>query len=149
MIVCADSRVDPSIVLQADPGDPFVIRNVANLAPPFEEDGLYHGTSAALEFAVKHLKVGHIIVLGHAHCGGIRSLFNDPTEAVEQARRASGAAHRLQETVDLATQGAGFLGQVPGIVGDPGRNPARPLRRFVDLGDLTRHAADGSRSLAH
>ena len=75
IIACSDSRVDPAIVLQADPGDLFIVRNVANLVPPYERDGHYHGTSAALEYAVQHLEVGHLIVLGHAHCGGIRSLF--------------------------------------------------------------------------
>ncbi len=75
LIACSDSRVDPAVVLQADPGDLFIVRNVANLVPPCERDGHYHGTSAALEFAVQHLEVGHLIVLGHAHCGGIRSLF--------------------------------------------------------------------------
>ena len=75
IFACSDSRVDPAIVLQADPGDLFIVRNVANLVPPHERDGHFHGTSAALEFAVLHLEVGHLIVLGHAHCGGIRSLF--------------------------------------------------------------------------
>jgi carbonic anhydrase len=75
LIACSDSRVDPGIVLQADPGDLFIVRNVANLVPPYEREGHYHGTSAALEYAVQHLEVGHVIVLGHAHCGGIRSLF--------------------------------------------------------------------------
>ena len=77
-IACSDSRVDPAIVLQADPGELFVVRNVANLVPPYETDGTYHGTSAALEYAVQHLKVGHIVVLGHAHCGGIKALLNPP-----------------------------------------------------------------------
>ena len=80
LVACADSRVDPATVLQADPGDLFMIRNVANLVPPFEEGGEFHGTSAALEFAVDHLEVEHILVLGHAHCGGIRSMF-DPSPA--------------------------------------------------------------------
>jgi carbonic anhydrase len=75
LIACSDSRVDPAIVLQADPGDLFTVRNVANLVPPYEQEGRYHGTSAALEFAVEQLAVEHVIVLGHAHCGGIRSLF--------------------------------------------------------------------------
>ena len=77
-IACSDSRIDPAIVLQADPGELFVVRNVANLVPPHETDGTYHGTSAALEYAVQHLKVSHIIVLGHAHCGGIQALLNPP-----------------------------------------------------------------------
>jgi carbonic anhydrase len=81
LVACSDSRVDPTIVLQADPGDLFVIRNVANLVPPYEEGGEYHGTSAALSFAVEQLAVDHVIVLGHAHCGGIRSMFDErPTE---------------------------------------------------------------------
>ena len=75
IFACSDSRVDPAIVLQADPGDLFIVRNVANLVPPHERDGHFHGTSAALEYAVLHLEVDHLIVLGHAHCGGIRSLF--------------------------------------------------------------------------
>ncbi len=80
IIACSDSRVDPAMVLQADPGDLFVVRNVANLVPPYEPDGQYHGTSAALEFAVRSLQVAHVIVLGHAHCGGIRSMFDEPDE---------------------------------------------------------------------
>lgn len=72
---CCDSRVDPAIILDCDPGDLFVIRNVANLVPPFENAGHYHGTSAALEFGVCNLGIEHIIVLGHAQCGGIRALL--------------------------------------------------------------------------
>ncbi len=83
LIACSDSRVDPATVLQADPGDLFVIRNVANLVPPNERDGQFHGTSAALEYAVEHLEVGHLIVFGHAHCGGIRSMFAKPVEGSE------------------------------------------------------------------
>jgi carbonic anhydrase len=77
LIACSDSRVDPATLLRADPGDLFIVRNVANLIPPHENGGRFHGTSAALEYAVQHLEVGHIIVLGHAHCGGIRSLFDE------------------------------------------------------------------------
>ena len=67
VIACSDSRVDPAMLLQVDPGELFVIRNVANLVPPHEIEGNYHGTSAALEYAVFHLEVEHLIVLGHAH----------------------------------------------------------------------------------
>lgn len=74
LIGCCDSRVDPAILTGCDPGDIFVIRNVANLVPPFQEDGGLHGVSAALEFAVCHLGVEHIIILGHSQCGGIRAL---------------------------------------------------------------------------
>lgn len=75
VVACCDARVDPSLVLDCAPGDLFVIRNVANLVPPAENQGQYHGTSAALEFGVRNLGVQHIIVLGHAHCGGIRTLM--------------------------------------------------------------------------
>jgi len=71
IIACADSRVDPATIFQALPGELFIIRNVANLVPPFEEEGTFHGTSAALEFAVTGLEVSDIVVLGHARCGGI------------------------------------------------------------------------------
>src|SRR5690606_30124051 len=70
VIACADSRVDPATIFNAGPGELFVVRNVANLAPPFEEAPGFHGVSAAIEFAVKHLKVDTVLVLGHAQCGG-------------------------------------------------------------------------------
>jgi carbonic anhydrase len=78
VIGCCDSRVSPEVIFDANPGDLFVVRNVANLVPPFETGGEYHGTSAALEFAVQALRVKHIVVLGHARCGGIRA-FADET----------------------------------------------------------------------
>lgn len=77
VIGCSDSRVDPSIISSAGPGELFVVRNVANLVPPCEVGGARHGTSAALEFAVKSLKVENIIVLGHRQCGGIRALVTE------------------------------------------------------------------------
>ncbi len=77
MVSCCDSRVDPGILFDVEPGEIFVIRNVANLVPPFETKGDYHGTSAALEFAVTCLKVKQIVVLGHANCGGIRALMEN------------------------------------------------------------------------
>ncbi|PHS69745.1 MAG: carbonic anhydrase [Methylophaga sp.] len=77
MVACCDSRVDPAILTDCDPGDLFIIRNVANLVPPREEAGHYHGTSAALEFAVNNLEVENIIVMGHANCGGIKALWDN------------------------------------------------------------------------
>ena len=70
VIACSDSRVDPSLIFDAKPGQMFVVRNVANLAPPFETTAGYHGVSAALEFAVTQLEVEEILVLGHGSCGG-------------------------------------------------------------------------------
>ena len=77
VIGCCDSRVSPEAIFDASPGELFVVRNVANLVPPYTPDGEYHGTSAALEFAVQALKVRHIVVLGHARCGGIRAFADD------------------------------------------------------------------------
>lgn len=71
IIGCADSRVDPATIFSAGPGELFVVRNVAALVPPYEEGGTYHGTSAALEFAVSVLGVANIVVLGHGLCGGV------------------------------------------------------------------------------
>src|SRR3990167_11183387 len=76
IVACCDSRVDPSLLFQCDPGDLFVVRNVANIIPPYEKDGTHHGTSAALEFGVCYLKVKHLILLGHSQCGGIQALVN-------------------------------------------------------------------------
>ena len=82
IVACSDSRVDPAIMTSAEPGEIFVVRNVANLVPPYEDDQSgFHGVSAALEFAVVDLKVENVIVLGHRQCGGIRSLFPSAQEA--------------------------------------------------------------------
>ena len=70
IIACSDSRVEPAIIFDASPGEMFVVRNVANLAPPYETTGGYHGVSAALEFAVTQLEVEEVVVLGHGFCGG-------------------------------------------------------------------------------
>lgn len=75
VVACSDSRVDPGMVFNAAPGELFIVRNVANLVPPYNPDGDYHGTSAALEFGVCVLKVPRIIVLGHAMCGGVQALL--------------------------------------------------------------------------
>jgi carbonic anhydrase len=80
VIACSDSRVDPTMIFDVAPGEIFVVRNVANLVPPFERDTAFHGTSAALEFAVRVLGVKDVIVLGHAMCGGIHALLY-PTSA--------------------------------------------------------------------
>lgn len=75
VIGCADSRVDPATIFSAGPGQMFVVRNVAAVVPPCEETGQYHGTSAAIEFAVAELAVANIVVLGHGMCGGVAAAF--------------------------------------------------------------------------
>jgi carbonic anhydrase len=71
IIACADSRADPSMIFDAAPGELFVVRNVAALVPPYEQDTGHHGVSAAVEFAVRYLKVRQILVMGHGGCGGV------------------------------------------------------------------------------
>ena len=84
VISCSDSRVDPAMLTGADPGDLFVVRNVANLVPPYRHEAEAPGIRAAIEFAVKTLEVGHIIVLGHSGCGGIQALMDG--EGITQHR---------------------------------------------------------------
>jgi carbonic anhydrase len=78
VVGCCDSRVSPEVIFDAGPGELFVLRNVANLVPPYSPTGLTHGVSAALEFAVEALRVKHIVVLGHARCGGVRAFATQP-----------------------------------------------------------------------
>ena len=80
IVACCDSRSAPETIFSAAPGAIFVVRNVANLVPPYEPDGAHHGTSAALEFAVQSLRVKHIVVLGHGRCGGIRAVLHPAAE---------------------------------------------------------------------
>jgi carbonic anhydrase len=77
VIGCCDSRVSPEVIFDAGPGELFVVRNVANLVPPYSPDGAYHGVSAALEYAVTVLQVQHVVVLGHARCGGVQAFADD------------------------------------------------------------------------
>src|SRR5450432_3573592 len=77
IIACSDSRADPATIFHARPGELFVIRNVAGIVPPFESDSGYHGTSAALAFAVVQLEVGNILVMGHAQCGGVAAAIDN------------------------------------------------------------------------
>ncbi len=83
VIACSDSRVDPAIVTNAEPGELFIVRNVAAIVPPYENDQHIKGTSSAIEFAVRGLEVEHILVLGHGLCGGIRAL-SDPHSATKE-----------------------------------------------------------------
>ena len=82
IVACSDSRADPALIFDAAPGQLFVVRNVANLVPPYEPDGQMHGVSAALEFGVKVLKVGRIVVMGHAHCGGVAAMRDGAPDSV-------------------------------------------------------------------
>ncbi len=106
VIGCCDSRVSPEVIFDAGPGELFVVRNVANLVPVYQPDGGAHGVSAALEYAINVLRIQHVVVLGHAQCGGIKAfidkidplspgdfigrwmaMFIKPGEVVEQRER--------------------------------------------------------------
>jgi len=78
VLCCADSRVDPAMIFDAGPGELFVVRNVANLVPPYAPDARHHGTSAAIEFGVRVLAVPDVVVMGHGLCGGVRALLEGP-----------------------------------------------------------------------
>jgi carbonic anhydrase len=96
VIACSDSRVDPSMIFDASPGEIFVVRNVANLVPPFEPDSAYHGVSAALEFAVTQLEVDELVVMGHGFCGGCAAAL---TGQFDEA--AHGAGHFIAHWIDM------------------------------------------------
>jgi carbonic anhydrase len=87
VIACSDSRVDPATIFDTSPGEMFVVRNVANLVPPFEKGGGRHGVSAALEFAVTQLEVPEILVMGHGQCGGCRAAL---TQGFKHAKMGEG-----------------------------------------------------------
>jgi carbonic anhydrase len=80
VVTCSDSRIDTTRIFDAVPGEIFLIRNIANLVPPYKPDQAQHSTSAAIEYAVRFLKVGQFVVLGHAGCGGIAALLDPPKQ---------------------------------------------------------------------
>ena len=104
MISCADSRADPALMFNIDPGDIFMVRNVANLVPCCQADTDDHSVSSALEFAVKDLKVEHIIVMGHAMCGGIKALcaFDQQTDDDRAAETEAVRRTYIRGWVDTA-----------------------------------------------
>lgn len=97
VVGCCDSRVDPETIFGAMPGELFTVRNVANLVPPYETTGRYHGVSAALEYATLNLRVRHIIVMGHAGCGGIRAALEEGAARESEAQFISGWMSILDE----------------------------------------------------
>jgi len=104
MISCADSRVDPALMFNTDPGDIFVVRNVANLVPPYQTDTDNHSVSSALEFAVKDLKVEHIVIMGHALCGGMKALCSYCQQSEEDREAETDEVRRtfIRGWVDVA-----------------------------------------------
>lgn len=108
VIACSDSRVNPVIITRAGLGDIFMVNNVANLVPPYEEDAdSYHGTSAAIEYAVTQLKVEHIIVMGHSGCGGIRALI----DAQDSSPDEGGEFSFIRPWMEIVEAAADFTAQ--------------------------------------
>ena len=101
MIACCDSRAAPETIFDAGPGEMFVVRNVANLVPPYAPDGRHHSTSAALEFAVLSLGVSHIVVMGHGKCGGVRTMLEqgDPLTTSDFIGKWMSGVRDVAETV--------------------------------------------------
>jgi carbonic anhydrase len=97
IVSCCDSRVDPETIFSAMPGELFVVRNVANLVPPFETTGKYHGVSAALEFAVLNLRVKNIVVMGHSGCGGVRACLEKTAARQTEAQFISNWMSLLED----------------------------------------------------
>ena len=96
VIACSDSRVDPTAIFDAAPGEMFVVRNIANLVPPFEDDDSRHGVSAALEFAVTQLEVPEIVVMGHESCGGVGACLSQQFKGAK-----AGAGGFIAHWIDL------------------------------------------------
>jgi carbonic anhydrase len=121
VIACSDSRVDPSQIFDANPGEMFVVRNVANLVPPFESGGGRHGVSAALEFAVTVLEVEEIVVMGHGRCGGCQAAL---TQSFKGARPGEGGF--IAHWIDLLDEAR------ERIVAEYGDAPERPVLRAME-----------------
>jgi len=99
VIACSDSRVDPAQIFDARPGEMFVVRNVANLVPPFEPDNQYHGVSAALEFAVTQLEVQDLVVMGHGFCGGCAAALTGQFDNADH-----GAGHFIAHWINMLSE---------------------------------------------
>lgn len=97
LISCCDSRLDTVSMFGAEPGDLFVVRNVANLVPPYAPDKDHHGTSAAVEYAVNVLHVAHIVVVGHSHCGGVKACHDMCSGAAPELERTSSFVGRWMD----------------------------------------------------
>jgi carbonic anhydrase len=109
VIACSDSRVDPAQIFDARPGELFVVRNIANLVPPFQPDNQYHGVSAALEFGVTQLEIDELMVMGHGFCGGCAAALTGQFDSA-----GHGAGHFIAHWIDLlGVAGGGVRAEHP------------------------------------
>ena len=131
LIGCCDSRVSPEVIFDARPGEIFVVRNVANLMPPYAPNDDLHGTSAALEFGVMGLRVEHIVVMGHAQCGGIRAFAENEADPYSRPLSPGDFIGKWMSLIEPAARRLG--------------TPAEPFADYVER--LAREAV--SQSLAN
>jgi carbonic anhydrase len=145
VVACCDSRCDPALLTDCDPGDMFVVRNVANLVPPHTQAGSFAGTTSAIAFAVRNLEVEHIIVMGHAHCGGIRALMAQTTPSCNEDELitkwlsiAEDACNKvMQEFPDSAMEIKAKTCEQAAILISLGNLMSYPwIRRRVEAGEL-------------
>ena len=126
IIACCDSRSAPEIIFDTAPGEIFVVRNVANIMPPYESDGDYHGTSAALEFAVQALRVKHIVIMGHGRCGGIDAF----------RRQLTGETAEPLSPGDFIGQWISLLGPVADSIERSGDETLEELQMKLECGSI-------------
>ena len=123
VIACSDSRVDPAILFQTKPGEVFSVRNVANLVPPYNPDKGLHGVSAAIEFGVLDLKIKDIIILGHAHCGGIKALCNNFNSNMDKSHKKKAPREFIDSWMNIAS---------PIMAKINLKNSSEPLQHFIE-----------------
>ncbi len=139
IVSCSDSRVDPETIFSAMPGELFVVRNVANLVPPFETGGRFHGVSAALEFAALNLRIRHIVVIGHSGCGGIKAALDQDAARQTEARFISGWMSMLDDArlkVLSAHQGSARSDLAADLEREGIKTSLHNLRTFPFIEDL-------------
>lgn len=150
VVACSDSRVAPETIFNAGPGEIFVVRNVANLVPPFETSGHFHGVSAALEFGVLNIRVKHLLVMGHSGCGGVKAALDQKAALETEARFITKWMSMLDDAklkVLAANQGANRTPLQPQLEKAGIRASIANLRTFPfikqleDKGELTLHGA--------
>lgn len=133
IVSCCDSRVDPETIFNALPGELFVARNVANLVPPYETAGKFYGVSAALEFAVLHISVRHIVILGHSGCGGVKAALEWSATLQTENRFISNWMSMLDQArlnVLANFQGANRSGMVNALEREGIKTSLKNLRTF-------------------
>ncbi len=139
IISCCDSRVDPETIFNAMPGELFVMRNVANLVPPYETQGRFHGVSSAIEFAVMNLRIKNLIVMGHSGCGGIKAALDQHAAIETEAKFISRWMSMLSEArlnVLASHQSASQAERIAALEREAIKSSLKNLRTFPFVRDL-------------